>query len=58
MPGALVEGLVPAVARLDWQLLGLVVFLGVFGGGAAFLFVTRVLSMDRIGEPAMTWNPR
>jgi drug/metabolite transporter (DMT)-like permease len=44
LPVALVEGLVPAVARLDWQLLGLVVFLGVLGGSAAFLLWTWALS--------------
>ena len=44
MPVALVEGLVPAVARLDWRLLGLVVFLGVLGGSAAFLLWTWALS--------------
>jgi drug/metabolite transporter (DMT)-like permease len=44
LPVALVEGLVPAVSRLDWQLLGLVVFLGVLGGAAAFLLWTWALS--------------
>jgi drug/metabolite transporter (DMT)-like permease len=44
LPVALVEGLVPAMARLDWQLLGLVVFLGVLGGSAAFLLWTWALS--------------
>ena len=44
LPAALVEGLVPAVGRLDGQLLGLVVFLGVAGGAAAFLLWTWALS--------------
>ena len=44
LPVALVEGLVPAVARLDWRLLGLVVFLGVLGWSAAFLLWTWALS--------------
>jgi drug/metabolite transporter (DMT)-like permease len=44
LPVALVEGIVPAVARLDWQLLGLVVFLGVLGGAVAFLLWTWALS--------------
>ena len=44
LPIALAEGMVPAVARLDWQLLGLVVFLGVLGGAAAFLLWTWALS--------------
>jgi drug/metabolite transporter (DMT)-like permease len=44
MPIAVAEGLVPAVARLDWQLLGLVVFLGVLGGAAAFFLWTWALS--------------
>jgi hypothetical protein len=38
LPVALVEGLVPAMARLDWRLLGLVVVIGLLlvnwlGGG-------------------------
>jgi drug/metabolite transporter (DMT)-like permease len=44
LPIALAEGMVPAVASLDWQLLGLVVFLGVLGGAAAFLLWTWALS--------------
>jgi drug/metabolite transporter (DMT)-like permease len=44
LPAALVEGLVPAIGELDWQLLGLVVFLGVLGGSAAFLLWTWALS--------------
>jgi drug/metabolite transporter (DMT)-like permease len=44
LPVALAEGIVPAVARLDPQVLGLVVFLGVFGGAAAFLLWTWALS--------------
>jgi drug/metabolite transporter (DMT)-like permease len=36
LPIAIAEGLVPAVAELDGQLLGLLVFLGVLGGAAAF----------------------
>src|SRR4029450_3919668 len=44
LPTALAEGMVPAVARLDWQVLGLVVFLGVLGGAAAFLLWTWALS--------------
>jgi drug/metabolite transporter (DMT)-like permease len=44
LPAALVEGLVPAVGRLEGRLLGLVVFLGVAGGAAAFLLWTWALS--------------
>jgi drug/metabolite transporter (DMT)-like permease len=44
LPAAAVEGLVPAVERLDWQVLGVVVFLGVLGGAAAFLLWTWALS--------------
>jgi drug/metabolite transporter (DMT)-like permease len=44
LPVALAEGIVPAVARLDWQLLGLIVFLGVLGGAVAFLLWTWALS--------------
>jgi drug/metabolite transporter (DMT)-like permease len=44
LPVALVEGLVPAIGRLDGQLLGIVVFLGVLGGAAAFLLWTWALS--------------
>jgi drug/metabolite transporter (DMT)-like permease len=44
LPIAVAEGMVPAVARLDWQLLGLVVFLGVLGGAAAFFLWTWALS--------------
>jgi drug/metabolite transporter (DMT)-like permease len=40
LPAALVEGLIPAIGRLDGRLLGLVVFLGVAGGAAAFLLWT------------------
>jgi drug/metabolite transporter (DMT)-like permease len=34
----------PAIGRLDWELLGLVLFLGVLGGAAAFLLWTWALS--------------
>jgi drug/metabolite transporter (DMT)-like permease len=44
LPIGVAEGLVPAVAGLDWQLLGLVVFLGVLGGAAAFFLWTWALS--------------
>ena len=44
LPAAGVEGLVPAIKGLDWQLLGLVVFLGVLGGAVAFLLWTWALS--------------
>ena len=44
LPIAVAEGMVPAVAELDWQLLGLVVFLGVLGGAAAFFLWTWALS--------------
>ena len=44
LPAALVEGLVPAVERLDGPLLGLVVFLGVLGGAVAFQLWTWALS--------------
>ena len=44
LPAAFVEGLVPAVGRLDGRLFGLVVFLGVLGGAAAFQLWTWALS--------------
>jgi drug/metabolite transporter (DMT)-like permease len=44
LPAALVEGMAPAMGRLDGQLLGLVAFLGVGGGAAAFLLWTWALS--------------
>jgi drug/metabolite transporter (DMT)-like permease len=44
LPLALVEGLVSAIGRLGGQVLGLVVFLGVLGGAAAFLLWTWALS--------------
>ena len=44
LPAAAVEGLVPAIGRLDGQVLGLVVLLGVLGGAAAFLLWTWALS--------------
>jgi drug/metabolite transporter (DMT)-like permease len=44
LPVALVEGLVPAIARMGWQLLGVVVFLGVLGGAVAFLLWTWALT--------------
>ena len=44
LPAALAEGLVPAIGRLDGQLLGVVVFLGVLGGAAAFMLWTWALS--------------
>ncbi len=44
LPIAVAEGMVPGVARLDRQLLGLVVFLGVLGGAAAFFLWTWALS--------------
>jgi drug/metabolite transporter (DMT)-like permease len=44
LPAALVEGLVPAIGRLEGALLGLVVFLGVPGGAVAFLLWTWALS--------------
>jgi drug/metabolite transporter (DMT)-like permease len=44
LPAAVVEGVVPAVGDLTWRLLGLVVFLGVLGGSAAFLLWTWALS--------------
>jgi drug/metabolite transporter (DMT)-like permease len=44
LPAAAVEGLVPAIGRLDGQVLGLVVFLGVLGGAAAFILWTWALS--------------
>jgi drug/metabolite transporter (DMT)-like permease len=44
LPAAALEGLVPAVGRLDGRLLALVVFLGVLGGAAAFLLWTWPLS--------------
>ena len=44
LPAAVIEGVVPAVGDLTWRLLGLVVFLGVLGGSAAFLLWTWALS--------------
>jgi drug/metabolite transporter (DMT)-like permease len=44
LPLALVEGLVPAVGRLQGRLLAAVVFLGVPGGAVAFLLWTWALS--------------
>jgi drug/metabolite transporter (DMT)-like permease len=44
LPAAVVEGLVPAIGRLDGQVLGLVVFLGVLGGATAFMLWTWALS--------------
>jgi drug/metabolite transporter (DMT)-like permease len=44
LPAAVVEGLVPALGRLDGRLVGLVVFLGVPGGAVAFLLWTWALS--------------
>jgi drug/metabolite transporter (DMT)-like permease len=44
LPVAVAEGLLPAVGRLDWRLIGLVAFLGVLGGAAAFLLWTWALS--------------
>jgi drug/metabolite transporter (DMT)-like permease len=44
LPAALLEGMVPAIGRMDWRLVGLVVFLGVLGGAAAFLLWTWALS--------------
>jgi drug/metabolite transporter (DMT)-like permease len=43
LPAALIEGLVPAIGRLDGQLLALILFLGVLGGAAAFLLWTWAL---------------
>jgi drug/metabolite transporter (DMT)-like permease len=44
LPAAVAEGMVPAIAELDRQLVGLVVFLGVLGGAVAFLLWTSALS--------------
>jgi drug/metabolite transporter (DMT)-like permease len=44
VPAALVEGLLPALGRLDGRLLALVVFLGVPGGAVAFLLWTAALA--------------
>jgi drug/metabolite transporter (DMT)-like permease len=44
LPAALLEGLVPALGRLDGRLLALVVLLGVPGGAVAFLLWTAALS--------------
>jgi drug/metabolite transporter (DMT)-like permease len=44
LPWALVEGLAPAVGRLDGRLLAVMVFLGVPGGAVAFLLWTWALS--------------
>jgi drug/metabolite transporter (DMT)-like permease len=44
LPAAVVEGLVPAIGRLDGRVVGLVVFLGLPGGAVAFLLWTWALS--------------
>ena len=44
LPAAIAEGLLPAIRELDWQLLGLIVFLGVLGGAVAFLLWTAALT--------------
>jgi drug/metabolite transporter (DMT)-like permease len=44
LPVAVAEGLGPALGRLDWRLIGLIVFLGALGGAAAFLLWTWALS--------------
>jgi drug/metabolite transporter (DMT)-like permease len=44
LPWALVEGLAPAMGRLDGRLLAVMVFLGVPGGAVAFLLWTWALS--------------
>jgi drug/metabolite transporter (DMT)-like permease len=44
VPAALIEGLLPALGRLDGRLLALLVFLGVPGGALAFLLWTAALS--------------
>jgi drug/metabolite transporter (DMT)-like permease len=44
LPWALLEGLAPAVGRLDGRVLAAVVFLGVPGGAVAFLLWTVALS--------------
>jgi drug/metabolite transporter (DMT)-like permease len=56
LPAALVEGLIPAIGRLDGRLLGLVVFLGVAGGAAAFLLWTWALSRLTPTEVAVYVN--
>jgi secretion/DNA translocation related TadE-like protein len=56
LPIALAEGMVPAVAELDWQLLGLVVFLGVLGGAAAFFLWTWALSRITTTQVAVYVN--
>src|SRR5262245_37263460 len=57
LPAALVEGLVPAVERLDGRLLGLVVFLGVLGGAVAFQLWTWALSRLTPTQVAVYVNP-
>jgi drug/metabolite transporter (DMT)-like permease len=44
LPAAIAEGMFPAIAGMDRQLLGVVVFLGVLGGAAAFWLWTWALS--------------
>jgi drug/metabolite transporter (DMT)-like permease len=44
LPAAIAEGLLPAIRELDWQLVGLIVFLGVLGGAVAFLLWTAALT--------------
>lgn len=44
LPAAIAEGMLPAIGELDWQLVGLIVFLGVLGGAVAFLLWTAALT--------------
>ena len=49
--------MLPAIRDLDWQLVGLIVFLGVLGGAVAFLLWTAALTPRsgpvRRGRPAL-----
>src|SRR5918992_258077 len=56
LPIAVAEGLVPAVPRLDWQPLGVVVFLWGLGGAAAFFLWNWALSRITPTEVAVYVN--
>lgn len=43
-PAALVEGLPQSLARIDWKLAALILFLGIFGGALGYLFWTFALA--------------
>src|SRR4029453_7857255 len=56
LPVALIEGLVPAIARVDGRVVRLVLFLGVRGGALAFLLWTWALSRIAPSQVAVYVN--